>query len=370
MFRSNPDVFYESRDLQMRHFIEFMEIGARGRKVVIVIDGLDVCVRERYEVSNFLSALGKVESGIRDCDLKIFIASRPLGLRSRQGFLRLQNKGVATPTSSALHEVEPEDMRLFLNHGLSEHGRTQTYQPTEDELNLLSQYVGGFFPYAAEAVKFIQEGTQLPQKQLDLLLSSPEKIYLDSLYGSILKKVIEELDPVKNRLQYVHSISILAAISHATNPISPPTIAILLNLEAYEVPLYLDLFRSLFTLREDGTVQPVHHSLITFLTNRHLHRTNQDFYVNPLTLHKNLLIGCIRLINLNHRQEGNGGDFRNALEYANKSYHQHLYGAIGTVYPELSPCRDELLLCWDKLDRCLDDKERGQLHYFFSSGYI
>ena len=273
LFRYNPDVLHERWDSQIQRFIEFVEIGARGRKVVIVIDGLDVC--GHYEVSKFLSALGKLEFQISSCDLKFFITSRPLEWVSRRRILGLHYNWVATPTSSALHEVDPEDMRLFLKRGLSKRGKDWKYKPTEDELNRLSKYVGGFFPYAAEAVKFIREGTQSPQKQLGLLLSPPEKIYLDSLYVPILKKVIEELEQETFDSENVQrAYSILATISHATNPISPPAIAMQLNLEADQVRLYLDLFRSLFTLREDDTVQPVHHSLIAFLTNRHLDITD------------------------------------------------------------------------------------------------
>ena len=279
MFQSNVPLARQKLGLQMRTFIELKTSWVKEMEVVIVIDGLDVCGDE--QASQFLSALRMFKHNFsRYSNLKFFITSRSLESSGQQEFLRLQEEGVAIVTSFTLHEVEPEEMQLFLKRGLSESGRN-AYQPTKGELNNLSRHVGGFFPYATEAVNFIRGGPQSPRELLNHLLSPPEKIHLDSHYVPILEKVVEELE---SRASIDLACHVLATISLATQPISPPNIAIFLSAKVEDVRKCLWWFRSLFTLRRDDTIWPIHHSLTAFLAHRCLLGPDGRVYVNPTTL--------------------------------------------------------------------------------------
>ena len=306
---------HKSFDSQMSDFIGLKRTGAPDTKVVIVIDGLGECEDDDL-VSQFLSALVKSESEIRQYNLKFFITSHPLVWKSRQAFLRL--RGVATVAPFALHEVEPEEMQLFLKRGLLEHELTQS------ELNMLSEHVGGFFPYATQAVNFIRNESKPPREQLYLLLTSRKKIYLDSLYVPIFEEVIWRGES----LELIERIcSVLGTVSLAMCPISPSTIAWLLNLDVVQVRGCLNACKTLFILQGNEPVRPVHHSLTDLLTNRRLHSTDERFRVDLPALHKKLLIGCMRLM---IKPPGDEDGFGEALEYAWKSVRRHCDGAIGT----------------------------------------
>ena len=117
LLRSNPDIGHESLFNQMRELI-VEPLSLSDTSTVIVIDALDECVDEEPQ-SAILSVMGRLAEGIPN--VKFLITGRPEP-RIESGF-RL---GLLRPLTDifVLHEVEPSvinsDIRLFLEHGLSE----------------------------------------------------------------------------------------------------------------------------------------------------------------------------------------------------------------------------------------------------------
>jgi hypothetical protein len=117
LLQSNPDIVHESLYNQMEMLIAG-PLASSATSTVIVIDVLDECVDEDPQ-SAILSVIGRLAGGIPN--VKFFITGRPEP-RIQCGF-RL---GLLRPLTDVflIHDVEPSvintDIRLFLEHGLSE----------------------------------------------------------------------------------------------------------------------------------------------------------------------------------------------------------------------------------------------------------
>jgi len=320
---------------------------------VIVIDALDEC-KDEEPASAILSVLGQFVSQIPM--VKIFVTGRPEP-RIREGF-RLPLLAQATDVF-VLHEVESgqvnNDIRLFFRHGFAElasrRGGLDDW-PTAEQLDVLCDRTAGLFVYAVATVRFIGHRDNSPKKQLDRLLQSPRSVFegktklkanttLDSLYTSILQEAFGDDDPEDDPKVR----SVLSAVVLAVDPISPSTIATLLGFDTEEVHILLSSVHSLFALQEDidRPVQPFHKSFPDFITDP-TRCANPRFHVCPPDHHKELLVGCLELMNrrlernmcnlpdgminsevddLKERIEKN---IDRALQYACRSWYKHLVG--------------------------------------------
>ena len=322
---------------------------------VIIIDALDEC-KDEEPTSAILSILGRFVYEIPK--VKFFVTGRPEP-RILEGF-RLPLLAEVTDVF-VLHEVEPSqvdgDIRLFFRHKFSELARRRRGldgRPTEEQVDLLCKRAGGLFVYAMATVKFIDEQSSSPRKQLDLLLRSPESSVreaktkfrenatLDSLYTSILQGAFGDAEDPDNDPKVR---SVLGAMVLAANPLSPSTIAVLLGLDAEDVSPLLSSAQSLLIFQEDVDlpVQPFHKSFPDFIVDTD-RCTNRRFQVSPPDQHPKLLIGCLDLMDrmleknmcklpdgiansdvmdLEERTRRHIGP---ALQYACRSWHTHLVG--------------------------------------------
>jgi hypothetical protein len=164
--------------------------------------------------------------------------------------------------------------------------------------------------------------------------------------------------------------SILSAVILATNPLSPFSIATLLELDAEDVPPILSSINSLLILQEDPSlpVQPFHKSFPDFITNP-TRCTNQRFYISPPDHHLELLIHCLGLMNQTLEKNMcnlpdavanlDVSDLKErcekidpALRYACVSWHIHLVGAHATpahtpvIVPTLHQFLEKKFLFW------------------------
>ena len=345
LVQSDPGIAYESPYHQMDKLI-VRPLKEADISTVIVIDALDECKDDESD-SAILSVLGRLVSEIPK--VKFFLTGRP-DPRIQKGF-RLPLLKKATDVFS-LHDVESglvdNDIRSFLKQSLLEIADGLL---TEEQLDLLCERTGGLFVYAVATVKFIQNGS--PEERLDLLLQPLENgahegkakfktgfkkhTTLDSLYTTIVEEAFNdsEDDPMIR--------SVLGAVVLALNPLSPSAIATLLGFKIKEVLRVLSSVHSLLTLQEDVD-RPV----------RFFHKSFPDFIVDPARCanprfrvclpdqHKELLIGCLELMNrsleqnmcklpdglmnseVNSLKERTEQYIRRVLEYACKSWHKHL----------------------------------------------
>ena len=377
LLRSDPAIAQESLYGQMNKLIVQPLLRA-GISTVIVIDALDEC-KDEEAASAILSVLGQFVSKIPK--VKFFLTGRPES-RILEGFC-LPLLAKATDVF-ILHEVESSqvssDIRLFFNHKFLElRGRRPglVNWPTGEQLDLLCKRAAGLFVYAVATVKFIDRQTSNPRKQLDLLLQLPmssihagktkfkANTTLDLLYLSILEQAFGDDDPQDDpRVSTVISAVILAA-----NPLSPSTIATLLELDNEDVFPILLAVHSLLILKEDigHPVLPFHKSFSDFIIDS-ARCTNPRFCIFPPACHSELLIGCLKVMSQRLEQNmcklPNGvvnsevGDLGEriqqnldpALQYACKSWHKHFVGAapacICKVTPILHQFLEEKFLFW------------------------
>jgi len=351
LVQSDPGIVHESLYGQMKNLI-VQPLVRSDISTVIVIDALDEC-KDEEPASAILSVLGKLVSQIPK--VKFLVTGRPEP-RIREGF-RLPLLAEATDVF-VLHNVEPSlvnnDIRLFLKQSFQQLARRRPGLgdwPTEEQMDLLCARAAGLFVYAVATVKFIDHKNDSPKEQLDRILQSPEStVYegktrfrpnttLDSLYMSILQEAFGGDDPVDDSKVR----SVLGAVVLAANPLSPPTIATLLNINREGVFLRLSSVHSLLILQEDldSPVRPFHKSFPDFIVDP-TRCTNGRFCVSPLSHHPELLVGCLGLMNKTLEKNMcdlpdavancDVGDLRErtekylnpALRYACKSWHKHL----------------------------------------------
>jgi len=128
-----------------------------------------------------------------------------------------------------------------------------------------------------------------------------------------------------------------------TNPLPPPTIATLLELDTEDVFPLLSSIHSLLTLQEDidHPVRSFHKSFPDFIVDP-VRCTNRRFYISPPDHHSQLLIGCLDLMNrtlekntcklpdavansdVSDSKERTKRYIGPALQYSCRSWHMHL----------------------------------------------
>ena len=368
--RSDPGIAHESLYNQMNKLI-VAPLKESAISTVIVIDALDEC-KDEEPASAILSVLGQFVFDIPM--VKFFVTGRPEP-RIQEGF-RLPLLAKATDVF-VLHEVESSqvssDIRLFFGHQFSElrsRRRGLDDWPTEEQLDLLCERAGGLFVYAAATVKFVEKQNSNPRRRLSLLLQSPKSSVhegkikfkpntsLDSLYISILQEAFGDDDPEDDS----KIRSVLGAVTLAVNPLSPSTIAALLGFDTDDVFPFLSSVQSLFILLEDigHPVQPFHKSFPDFITDP-TRCTDERFCISPPDSHKELLIGCLELMNQRLGQNmcqlpdgvvnSDVDDLRerveqyidHSLQYACRSWHKHLIGTISAYAIEIKPFLHQFL---------------------------
>ena len=377
LLRSNPDIGHESLFNQMRMLI-VEPLGSSDISTVIVIDALDECVDEDPQ-SAILSVMGRLVEGIPN--VRFFITGRPEP-RIQSGF-RLELLRPLTDVF-VLHEVEPSvintDIRLFLQCGLSElakrRGIEQGVWPTDEHLDLLCERAAGLFVYAVATLKFLDHGFTPPSKRLDIIARAPgstthegkakvrPSVTLDSLYLSSFQNAFDGMDAEDDeKVRFV-----IGAVVLAVNPLPPSAIATLVSLGGREVMDLLRLIQSLLKLPEnpDSPVLPFHKSFPDFITDP-FRCPSSRFHISPGTGHLKLALDCLKLMNdsleqnplslpdytLNSEVEDLEMRTKNristALEYACKSWHNHLTEARGDVTAIVSVLRSfmqEGFLAW------------------------
>ena len=166
-------------------------------------------------------------------------------------------------------------------------------------------------------------------------------ITLDTLYASILQMAFDlgKKDPkADSKVQ-----SIIGTIISLVNPLPPSAVAELIGLETAQVMSILKLAQSLLVLHDDPSypVKLFHKSFSDFIINPS-RCLDKRFYISPETLHHELALNCLRLMNttlkpnllslpnyaLNEEVEDLPERVKDhisaALEYACRSWYNHL----------------------------------------------
>jgi len=364
LIRADSRIAGESLNNQMDKLI-VRPLKETAISTVIVIDALDECEDEE-PASAILSVLRRFVSELPK--VKFFVTGRP-DPHIRAGFRPLL---LAEATDVfVLHKVDPllvnSDIRRFLKHSFMEIAQRRPGMddwPSEEQLDLLCERAAGLFVYAVATIKFLDHKNNDPRGQLDRLLQSSgsgvregrtrlkAKTTLDSLYSSILVEAFDDDEPEDDP----KTRSVLGAVVLAVNPLSPCTIAALLGFRITDVALRLSSVHSLLLLEEDNDspVRPFHKSFPDFITDPE-RCVDGKFRVFPPDHHFELLIGCLELMNrgleknmcklpdgVTNSEVGDLGEradqYINAgLQYACRSWHKHLIGAVPSRMFEIEP---------------------------------
>ena len=375
LLQSDPDVAHESLYRQMEKLV-IEPLESADISTVIVIDALDEC-KDEEPSSAILSVLGRLVERIPE--VKFFITGRPEP-RIRTGF-RLPML-VNSTSVFVLHDVHPplinSDIWLFLKHELSELAQRRQLGrwPSDEQIDLLCRRAAGLFVYAAATVEFLDSDIHLPEHRLDVIVQLPgctapegktqinPKTTLDFLYASILQTAFSEGDSKV----YYRVRSVIGAVVLLVNPLPPSGIAKLVSLDPREVILFLTRVQSLLALGDDFTqpVRPFHKSFPDFITDPS-RCTDTRFYISPKSLHLELAMNCLRMVNdgleqnllslpdyaLNSEVEDLETRINDrisiALRYACLSWHNHLTETEGDVSGVVSCLRtflEEKFLAW------------------------
>ena len=361
----NPDIVHESLYSQMDKLI-VGPLRSADISTIIVIDALDECTDDEPQ-SVILSVIGRLVGEIPK--VKFFVTGRPEP-HIKSGF-RL---ALLKPLTEVfiLHSVQSSlinnDIKLFLKHELSELARRRDLGgwPSDSHVDVLCRRAAGLFIYAVATINFLDGRLDLPDKQLEMIINFPDSTdhegktqfqpnkTLDSLYAWILQETFS----VNNTVVYPKVRSIVGTIALVANPLPPSGVAELVGLETREVLLYLTSIQSLLVLDEDPSqpVKPFHKSFPDFITSPK-RCLDKRFYISPETLHHELALNCLRVMNsglgqdllalpkfaLNSEVEDLQTRVRDrvsfALRYACQSWHNHLTGTRGDVVDVVSKLR-------------------------------
>ena len=350
LLQSHPGIAYESLYDQMQKLI-VQPLQESNVHTVVIIDALDEC-KDEGPTSAILSVLAQLVSEIPG--VKFLVTARPETF-IQEGF-RLPLLVEASDVFD-LRKIEKSqmdnDIRLFFAHELSvvaSPGRDRWL--TKEELDTLCARAAGSFVYAVAAVKFIDKARWDSRKRIDLLLWSPgspllktkiglnEDEALDTFYALILQEAFggrhdPDSDP-KIR-------SVLSTVVLAADPLSPPAIATLLDLDIDDVLRLLSLTRPLLVPQKyiNDHVIPFYKSFPGFITDPN-RCNNKRFHISPSSHHPQLLMGCLNLMvrtlegnvcqlpdgaansDIGNLKQRIGQRINPALIYACRSWHVHL----------------------------------------------
>jgi len=304
VLRADPRVEHGSLCSQL----EMLIIGpfqAIQTPTLIVIDALDEC-RDGEPASALLSVLARYVDKIPL--VKFFITGRPEP-RIRSGF-RLE---LLQPHTEVLrlHDVKPDlvdnDIKLFLKTRLANIIKNRSGcnfmedWPSPQDISTLCKKVAGLFIYASTIVKFVASQHYPPDERLALIISLPQdtshegRSGIDLLYTKVLEQGFYDVD----QGFYLHLRSVMGAVLLIFHPLSVKTLSNLLGNCGTPSRIYsaLRALHSLLLVPEnmEEPVQIFHKSFPDFLTDPERCTDNQ-FFIDPLIHHREILLSCLRLM--------------------------------------------------------------------------
>ena len=304
VLRACPDVRQESLCSQMEKLI-VGPLKAAHIPTLIIIDALDEC-KDEEPASAILSILSRYMSEIPN--VKFFITGRPEP-RIRSGF-RLKSLLPITAVLK-LHEVKPQivdnDIKLFFQTQLTNIAENRSDcdstgdWPSLADVEILCRKAAGFFIYAATVVKFVASKNHKPSKQLNLIISFPQrtshegKSGIDLLYTQVLEQAVNSIHLDDKELHFRFR-TMIGAVLLVFNPLSAEALSDLLKVSDVSTTL-----RSLHSLllvptSNSAPIRAFHKSFPDFLTD-HRRCTDHRFFVDPSIHHRDLLLSCLNMMN-------------------------------------------------------------------------
>jgi hypothetical protein len=273
--------------------------------VILVIDAMDECLSAQASIILHLLA-HNIQSMT---NIKIFVTTRP-GVHMET---ILSDHNLLQPIYLRLCELEKSvvkgDIQLFLAHALLE-GEADTvpqsnqWEPTMDELDILSDKFGILFIMATTAVQYMLGGTNDPEALMNQLLgtlddqeedkeimSFLDKMYLEILRSSLPEEASDEAVYLRAFKQIVGTIVILE------DPLPLSAFANFLQMGELDVQITLQYLHSILApTSSNQALQIYHKSFPDFITNNKC-CTDARFYIVPEECHAQAAQCCFTVMN-------------------------------------------------------------------------
>jgi hypothetical protein len=307
-----PDLLSRSLDQQVTKLLDDAVKHVRGpRFFVLVLDALDECKidsqgREGGRLLLLLARSVSTSGGF----LKLLVTSR-LESTICEMFDEIQ-RSTSKSQVLQLHNIDRavvrNDIRQYLLHsfdGLARRIKTTDW-PSGAQVNVLLDNADVLFVYAATVVRYISHRRFDPRKRLEQVLTrkgnSSQSAYrqLDILYQGVLENAMAGVDDGQDEPEIKEQLrTMLATVVLLKQPLSPSSIASLLDWSLHETEITLAQLSAVILVHGDEPVRIFHPSFPDFLldrsrcTNPHLHfdtnRQQSILAYHTLSLLNNLL---------------------------------------------------------------------------------
>ena len=287
--------------LILQPFLEIKWAPPKGLGLIIVIDALDECEREK-DIQVILQLLAQTK-GLGPVSLRVFVTSRP-EFPIRFGFKKMQD---GTYQDLILHDIPKEtiehDIALFLEHELkvvSEERSLPLGWPSKDQIKELVNMAIPLFIFAATACRYIGDKRDNPRKRLETLLqyqTAKQISQLDKTYLPILDQLFDDEDELEIERWTSEFREIVGGIVVLESPLSIASLANLLNISKEDIKCRLDLLHSVLNIPVDGNkpVRLLHLSFRDFLLDPKK-RGKSRFWIDEKKTHTRLISKCLQLL--------------------------------------------------------------------------
>lgn len=283
---------------------------------VIIIDALDEC-DDKAMIVEFIEIVARAFAD-HDLPLRFLFTSR-VEEHIRERFST--SLMLASTFRLALQDFDADaDIRKFFCSRFSAiyeqkrrlMGSISFPWPSEPNLAKLVERSAGSFIFAFTLVNFVNDGTDLPHRKLQVCLQSHAG--LDPLYTQILQSTPHN----------PHFRQIFETIIIIQEQLSIKDLACLFQMETGDVVHALLGVQSILVVPEDNNhpVWPFHTSLRDFLTTE---ARSGDFFINPSTCHLSITSTCLEAMS---NYSGNGFVRCQHLSFCQRRWYQHLWCAI------------------------------------------
>ncbi|KAH7398227.1 hypothetical protein BKA66DRAFT_483359 [Pyrenochaeta sp. MPI-SDFR-AT-0127] len=268
--------------------------------LLIVIDALDECERDS-DIRVILQLLSRTKD-LKSVSLRVFVTSRP-ELHIRLGFKQMPN---GTYEDLILHQVAKQtiqhDIRVYLEYELGQIQEQRSLPldwPSKSQVDALVTQAVPLFIFAATACRYISDRRDNPRKRLEIILQYQKaKISkLDATYLPILSQLFDEEDDDGRERWEREFQEIVGSIVVLETPLSPVSLAHLLQIPMDDISCRLDSLHSVLSIpdRDDKPVRLLHLSFREFLVDTSK-MGKSPFWVDERARHERLASRCLSLM--------------------------------------------------------------------------
>jgi hypothetical protein len=278
---------------------------------VLIIDALDECEGQN-DIQMILQLLAEVRS-LKVVQLRVLLTSRP-EVPIRYGFNQIQKD---EHQDFVLHGIKPSivdrDISVFLRDKLGDvrsKYQLQADWPEERAITTLVRSSDGLFIWAATACRFIEQGGQLAQNRLSLLLHNANGTIeparkLDEIYTTVLTNSIGREHNEKETLQLRELFrEVVGPIIISSEPLSVSNLVGLLGTDVEALNQTLSNLHSVLHVpeAESGTIRLLHPSFRDFLLD-HKRCSNPQFHIDEKLVHREMYMNCLRVMKQHLRRD-------------------------------------------------------------------